>query len=49
MTSKEDLVEQLLVFPEGHPYQKWTGTHWRLVEMKRPGFLAVLMWVAALG
>jgi hypothetical protein len=31
--SKEELVEQLLVFPEGHPYAKWTGAHWRLVEL----------------
>ena len=31
--SKQDLVEQLLDFPESHPYTKWTGTHWRLVEI----------------
>ena len=39
MTSKEDLVEQLLVFPEGHPYHKWTGTHWRLVEIADSGIV----------
>lgn len=33
MSSKRDLVEQLLVFPDSHPYAKWTGTHWRLVEI----------------
>lgn len=33
VSSKQDLVEQLLVFPERHPYAKWTGTHWRLVEI----------------
>ena len=33
VNSKEELVEQLLVFPEIHPYTKWTGTHWRLVEV----------------
>ena len=26
-------VEQLLAFPDDHPYHKWTGTHWRLVEI----------------
>jgi hypothetical protein len=33
VASKEDLVEQLLAFPESHPYAKWTGMHWRLVEI----------------
>ena len=33
MASKQDLVEQLLDFPGGHPYAKWFGTHWRLVEI----------------
>jgi hypothetical protein len=34
VSSKEELVEQLLAFPLGHhPYTKWTGTHWRLVEI----------------
>jgi hypothetical protein len=37
VSAKEDLVEQLLAFPEGHPYQKWTGTHWRLVEVADSG------------
>ena len=27
------MVEQLLAFPGTHPYAKWTGTHWRLVEI----------------
>jgi hypothetical protein len=35
--SKEGLVEQLLDFPPGHPYTKWTGTHWRLVEIADAG------------
>ena len=37
MSAREQLVEQLLVFPDGHPYQKWTGTHWRLVEIADSG------------
>ena len=35
--SKADLVEQLLEFPAGHPYTKWTGTHWRLVQLADSG------------
>jgi hypothetical protein len=35
--TKRELVEQLLVFPDGHPYAKWTGTHWRLVEIADSG------------
>ncbi|HEX8508334.1 MAG TPA: hypothetical protein VF635_02385 [Propionibacteriaceae bacterium] len=31
------MVEQLLVFPDHHPYAKWTGTHWRLVELADSG------------
>ncbi|TDE98677.1 hypothetical protein EXU48_00190 [Occultella glacieicola] len=34
---KEELVERLLDFPSGHPYAKWTGTHWRLVEIADSG------------
>ncbi len=30
---KEELVEQLLAFPPIHPYAKWTGAPWRLVEI----------------
>jgi hypothetical protein len=37
VNAKEELVEQLLAFPEGHPYHKWTGTHWRLVEVADSG------------
>ena len=33
VTSARDPVEQLLQFPDVHPYQKWWGTHWRLVEL----------------
>ncbi len=33
VASKLELVEELLVFPGGHPYAKWAGTHWRLVEI----------------
>lgn len=33
VSSKRDLVEQLLDFPDSHPYARWTGTHWRLVEI----------------
>lgn len=54
--SKRDLVEQLLVFPDAHPYAKWTGTHWRLVEIADaavpvskerldPGVSAELAWL----
>jgi hypothetical protein len=37
MRSKEDLVPALLAFPRGHPYAKWNGTHWRLVEIADAG------------
>jgi hypothetical protein len=37
VSSKEELVEQLLAFPGTHPYAKWTGTHWRLVEIADAG------------
>ncbi|MBZ2198456.1 hypothetical protein [Occultella gossypii] len=37
MRSKEDLVAALLDFPPGHPYAKWNGTHWRLVEIADSG------------
>lgn len=37
MSATTDLVEQLLGFPGGHPYRKWTGTHWRLVELADSG------------
>ena len=33
MTAKLDHVETLLQFPDVHPYKKWWGTHWRLVEL----------------
>ena len=33
MSAVADAVEQLLAFPDDHPYHKWTGTHWRLVEI----------------
>ena len=33
MTSARDSVEELLQFPDAHPYKKWWGTHWRLVEL----------------
>jgi hypothetical protein len=33
VTSTRDPVEELLEFPDVHPYQKWRGTHWRLVEL----------------
>jgi hypothetical protein len=35
--AKQEVVEQLLAFPGGHPYAKWTGTHWRLVEIADSG------------
>jgi len=35
--SKDDVVDRLLRFPTGHPYAKWTGTHWRLVEVADAG------------
>ena len=37
VSSKEGLLEQLLDFPAGHPYAKWTGIHWRLVEIADAG------------
>ena len=33
MTSTIDHVDTLLQFPDAHPYKKWWGTHWRLVEL----------------
>ena len=37
MSTTPELVEQLLAFPAGSPYTKWTGTHWRLVEIADSG------------
>lgn len=37
MTDRQRLVGQLLEFPDGHPYAKWTGTHWRLVQLADAG------------
>lgn len=37
MGRRAELVEQLLAFPSGHPYAKWTGTHWRLVQIADAG------------
>jgi hypothetical protein len=53
---KQELVEQLLDFPGGHPYAKWAGSHWRLVEIAdsglpvdparlEPGVAAELAWL----
>jgi hypothetical protein len=33
VTSTPDPVDTLLQFPDVHPYRKWWGTHWRLVEL----------------
>ncbi|HWI00636.1 MAG TPA: hypothetical protein VNT27_09910, partial [Propionibacteriaceae bacterium] len=33
MTSTLDHVDELLQFPDAHPYGKFYGTHWRLVEL----------------
>ncbi len=33
VTSTPDHVDELLQFPDVHPYQKFCGTHWRLVEL----------------
>ena len=33
VTSTLDHVEELLKFPAVHPYRKYWGTHWRLVEL----------------
>lgn len=33
VASTLDQVERLLRFPDGHPYRKFDGTHWRLVEL----------------
>ena len=33
MTATCDPVDELLRFPDVHPYKKWWGTHWRLVEL----------------
>jgi hypothetical protein len=36
-TMKGRLVDQLLQFPASHPYTKFTGSHWRLVEIADSG------------
>lgn len=33
MSSPAEHVDVLLQFPDVHPYKKWWGTHWRLVEL----------------
>jgi hypothetical protein len=33
VTSTLDHVDELLQFPDVHPYRKYWGTHWRLVEL----------------
>jgi hypothetical protein len=33
VTSTPHHVDELLEFPDAHPYRKWWGTHWRLVEL----------------
>ena len=33
VTSTFDQVDELLQFPDVHPYRKYWGTHWRLVEL----------------
>ena len=33
VTSTLHHVDELLQFPDVHPYRKWWGTHWRLVEL----------------
>jgi hypothetical protein len=33
VTAKREPVDTLLQFPDAHPYKKWWGTHWRLVEL----------------
>ena len=33
VTSMLDHVDELLQFPDVHPYRKYCGTHWRLVEL----------------
>jgi hypothetical protein len=33
VTALLDHVDKLLQFPDVHPYKKWWGTHWRLVEL----------------
>jgi hypothetical protein len=37
VSSKEELVAELLAFPDVHPYRKWWGTHWRLIELADAG------------
>lgn len=56
MADRQRLVEQLLDVPDGHPYAKWTGAHWRLVQLAdtgvpvpaerlHPGVESVLGWL----
>ena len=35
--TKREFVDQLLLFPLEHPYAKWTGAHWQLVEIADSG------------
>jgi hypothetical protein len=37
MGSRRERVDQLLTFPARYPYAKWTGSHWRLVEIADSG------------
>lgn len=37
MSPKAELVDSLLDFPDGPCYRKWTGTHWRLVQIADAG------------
>jgi hypothetical protein len=53
-------IATLLEFPDGHPYKKWTGSHWRLVALAdlgaqpsepelAKGVSQVLGWLAPVG
>jgi hypothetical protein len=58
VTSTLEHLDQLLQFPDGHPYSKYCGTHWRLVELAdldtpippvrlRAGFEQELAWLSS--
>ena len=58
VTVMSDHIDELLKFPNAHPYKKWWGTHWRLVELAdleipipsdrlHPGIDQELAWLMA--
>jgi hypothetical protein len=60
VTASLENVDTLLQFPTVHPYKKWWGTHWRLVELAdlsisvpaervQPGIDQEVAWLTSTG